>query len=161
MQFSIDPHRLEELLTYCIGFAQEMLTRCGEFFPFGAVIKQGGEFAAVGGDVGKEHPPSQEVYQFLHGAFQRDFLEGKIEAAALAANVDIPAQFSPPYPDGIRILIECRGYARMFYVPYALKKPSLLGKILRRRGTLKIEEAISVDVPPSLIGKASEGGSSS
>lgn len=101
--FTIDPHRLEELLNYCKDFAKEMLIRCGEFFPFGAVIKTDSEFSAIGGYTGEEHPPSHDAYLLLQDSFKRDFAEGKIEEAALAADVNIPQQYDPPYPDAIRV----------------------------------------------------------
>ena len=33
---AVDPHKLEELLTYCTRFAKQMLESHGEFHPFGA-----------------------------------------------------------------------------------------------------------------------------
>lgn len=147
---SIDPHQLERLLTYCTDFAKQMLVQCGEFYPFGAVIKKGGEFSAVGGYTGEELPPRQEVYLFLQGAFTADFAKGNLEAAALAVDVKIPQQYHPPHPDGIRVLIECEGYARLFYIPYSVTKPGFLGRLANRRGTVACGEIITVDVTPSL-----------
>jgi hypothetical protein len=45
--FSIDPHRLEELLNYCTGFAKQMIEGHSEFYPFGAVIASNGKLTAV------------------------------------------------------------------------------------------------------------------
>jgi hypothetical protein len=62
--FSVDPHRLEELLTYCVDFAKQMLQTHGEFHPFGATILSDGVFNAVGGYAG-EHAPGAEVFTLL------------------------------------------------------------------------------------------------
>src|SRR5580698_7238835 len=108
--FSIEPQRLEELLKHCVGFAKQMIGECGEFYPFGAVISASGALAAVGGHVGDEHPDAGKVYLLLQNAMKAQFLKGEIVAAALAANVTVPAQFKQPFPDGIRVLLECSGY---------------------------------------------------
>ena len=155
--FAVDPHSLEKLLTYCVDFAKEMLTRCGEFYPFGAVIKTDGGFSAIGGYTGEEHPLRQDVYIQLQESFKQDFTDGKIEAAAIAADVNIPKQYDPPHPDGIRVLIECRGYSRMFYVPYYLIKPGMFGRLIRKRSALTCGEIISVEVDSTLIEKKGNG----
>ncbi|HUT91531.1 MAG TPA: hypothetical protein VMY37_18680 [Thermoguttaceae bacterium] len=67
-EFSVDPHRLEELLNYCMDFAKQMLNSYAEFHPFGAAIKAGGGFAAVGGCTGEEHPHSRDVYLLLQNS---------------------------------------------------------------------------------------------
>jgi hypothetical protein len=62
--FAIDPHKLEELLNYCVGFAKQMVEIHGAFHPFGAVIVSGGTLTAVGADVGGEHPHDADVFRF-------------------------------------------------------------------------------------------------
>ena len=56
--FAIDPHKLEELLNYCVGFAKQMVERHGAFHPFGAAIVSSGTLNAVGADIGEApwHP---------------------------------------------------------------------------------------------------------
>src|SRR5215467_13725144 len=108
---SVDPRKLEELLVYCLDFAKEMLQGHGEFHPFGAVIGAGGKLNAVGGYAG-EGAPGPQVFKLLADAFKAQFAKGEILAAAIAANVNIPAEFEPKFPDGIRVLVECPGYSR-------------------------------------------------
>src|SRR5947207_3237886 len=52
---------LNELLNASLPFAQEMLAKHGEFFPFGRSMDVGGGIAHVAGWTGEEQPPSQEV----------------------------------------------------------------------------------------------------
>jgi hypothetical protein len=134
-----DPHKLEELLNYCTGFAKRMLQAHGEFHPFGAIIAASGQLTAVGGHTGSEHPKGAEVYTLLHGSMKAQFAKREIIAAALSANVDIPAQFKPPFPDGIRVLLECSGFSRFIYLPYRIST-----------GRVDYGALISVNVRPTL-----------
>ena len=38
------------------------------------------------------------------------------------ANVDIPAAYAPPWPDGLRVKLETRGYSRFIYIPYRVER---------------------------------------
>src|SRR5947209_15890054 len=78
---------LNELLPVLFEFAQLMLRRAGEFFPFGAAITNDGQIQSVGGYTGDEHPPSQEVIDLLVAAFQRDAAAGKLRAAGICLDV--------------------------------------------------------------------------
>jgi hypothetical protein len=46
------------------------------------------------------------------------FQTREIVAAGIAVDVNIPPQYQPPFPHGIRVLLECAGYSRYIYVPY-------------------------------------------
>ena len=148
--FSIDPHRLEELLTYCVSFAKQMLEASGEFYPFGAVIRADGVFSGVGFDAGEEHPKAQDVFLGLHSGFKGQFEKGEILAAAIAVNANIPSEYQPEFLDGIRVAVECRGYSRFFYVPYRISKPSGLGALVGRKSKIEYRDFIPVDVPASM-----------
>ena len=90
------------------------------------------------------------MVEALHGLFEAQFKRGEIQAAGVAANVDIPAEYGAPFPDGIRVLVECQGYARFFYLPYRVGKPTLKDRLLGRRPEVEYGEFISVELPPSL-----------
>lgn len=70
---SVDPHQLEKLLNYCVGFAQQMIQGHGEFHPFGAIIDSMGQHTAVGGYTGDELPLGSLVSFICHTAY----LKGK------------------------------------------------------------------------------------
>ena len=63
--FPLDPHKLEELLNYCLGFAKQMVEAHGAFHPFGAVLLPSGTVTAVGADIGEEHPNGADVFRFF------------------------------------------------------------------------------------------------
>jgi hypothetical protein len=137
--FAVDPHKLEELLNYCLGFATQMVESHGVFHPFGAVLVLDGTVTAVGADIGEEHPNGAEVFLFLQSAMHSQFQEGEIVAAAIATDVNIPPQYQPPFPDGIRVLLECAGFSRFVYLPYR-----------GAHGSAEYGELIPVDVPASI-----------
>ena len=122
------PEKLHELLTYCIDFGKVMLTKSGEFHPFGATLGLDGKVTAAGGYSGEEHPAAQDIYRLLGEAFTSSATEGSIAAAALAANVNIPREYDPPAPDGIRILLESKDFSRFVYIPYTLKRQGFFTK---------------------------------
>jgi hypothetical protein len=137
--FSVDAERLEKLLEYCLGFAKQMIEAHGEFHPFGAVIDSQGQHVAVGAHTGKELPPGAEVYSLLQNSMKAQFLKKEILATAIAANVNIPAQFNPPCPDGIRVHLECAGFSWLFYLPYRISN-----------GQVEYAEFITADVGPAV-----------
>jgi hypothetical protein len=120
------PAQLHELLTYCMEFGQTMLENSGEFYPFGAVLSSEGKVVACGGSNGKKHPKAQDIYELLTESFASEAKNGKIFAAALAANVNVPEQFKLPSRDAIRVRLETEGYARFIFIPYEITKSGLL-----------------------------------
>jgi hypothetical protein len=152
--YNVDPHLLNNVLEYCTDFAKTMLSKSGDFYPFGAVIKTDSTFNAIGGYNGEQHPASQELYLMLQNAFIDQFSKSEIIAAALAANVNIPAQFSPDFPDGIRILIECSGYSRFVYIPYKISKANFWDALKGLKYILTYASPIPVVIDSIFIPKA-------
>ena len=147
-ELAVDPHKLEELLNYCTEFAKQMLSSHGEFHPFGATLSPSGEIGAVGASNGEEFPPGAELAQVLIDAFREQFESGKIIAAALAANVDIPSQFESGFADGVRVTMECKEYSRHFYLPYRCPQQGILGRLSRKTPEICYGELFSVEVEP-------------
>ena len=109
-------------------FGRTMLEDSGEFYPFGAVIGGDGQLKVVGGFDGNERPAPTDIYRLLAGAFAEQAAGGAILAAALAANVNIPGEYSPPVGDGLRVQLEGAGFSRYIYVPYRVAKRGLFRK---------------------------------
>jgi hypothetical protein len=141
------PEKLNELLAYCIEFGKKMLIDSGEFYPFGATLGLDGKVVAAAGHNGLEHPAPQDIYRMLGEAFTSGAAEGSIAAAALAANVNIPSQYNPPAPDGIRVLLESHGFSRFIYIPYTIKKQGLFVK----SHSVTMFEPIAVQVGPGMF----------
>lgn len=98
--------QLHSALIYCLDFAKVMLEKAEEFYPFGATIDQQGELSASGAWMGEDHPDKQEAFSFLNNALRTKLSDGTVIAIAVAADVNIPRQFSPAFPDGVRISLE-------------------------------------------------------
>jgi hypothetical protein len=107
---------LDSLVNACLPFAEEMLQRRGEFFPFGASISMAGETSMLGGDPGQgEHPQSGEVISTLVDGLRRQ--RGALRAAAVAADV------RTPNGDAIRVELEhAEGQAIAVLLPYKKKR---------------------------------------
>jgi hypothetical protein len=117
---------LNELLPVLFDFAQLMLRKAGEFFPFAASMTTDGKVQSVGGYTGDEHPPSQEVIDLLIAAFQRDAAAGKIRAAGICMDVRTIPPGSNEKTDAICARLEhVDGEAVDVYLPY---RKGLFGK---------------------------------
>lgn len=103
------PEQLHEMLTYCMGFARTMLEEAGDFYPFGATLSPKGVVAAVGADSGEERPAPAEIYKLLGEALLNGAASGEHAGVALAANVNIPPEYSSQSQDGLRVHLETRG----------------------------------------------------
>ena len=71
------------LLGALMPFAEEMLKKHGEFYPFGAAVSTAGKVAVHAADIGEEMPESNDVIAFLTKAFQAEAREGKIRASGV------------------------------------------------------------------------------
>lgn len=149
---SVTRDQLNQLLNHCIGFAQKMLKSSGEFYPFGAALGTDGQLKAIGGYAGNEKPNSQDAYRLVQEGMVADAQAGLIVASALAANVNIPAEYSPAAPDGIRVHVESADMSRYMYIPYTLTKHGLFKKSFNA----KFFDPITVDVQPSLFLKKNQ-----
>ena len=141
------PEQLHEMLMYCINFARTMLADAGDFYPFGATLSHLGTVSAVGGYNGEEKPKPQEIYQLLGSAFAEGAREGTYLGVALAANVNIPTQYSPLTPNGLRVHLESQGYSRFMYVPYRLKKEGFF----KKRTVVEFSEPFAVEIAPTFF----------
>jgi hypothetical protein len=144
---SSQEEQLHALFTYCMEFAELMLRDAGEFYPFGATTALDGQVRAVGGSDGTERPDARELFAMLGESFAVEAGAGSILGAALAANVDIPADYEAPYPDAVRVHLEASGFSRQVYVPYKLSFKGLF----RTSREVSFAEPFSVQVPPSFF----------
>ncbi len=106
----------DELLNATLPFAQEMLAKHGEFFPYGAAITSSGDVKQVAGDPGEgEQPRSVDVLAILVQGFEveRDVLR----ATALVSDVQLADS------DAVRVEPEHReGHALKVILPYKKKR---------------------------------------
>jgi hypothetical protein len=144
----MNPELLSGMLEGCWDFAKLMLTKSGDFFPFGETADDTGQRTMQAADIGQAHPRPQELYAFLEGALRQAAAQGEIAAVALAANVNIPAEYKPQFPDGIRVHVEATGYSRYVYLPYQVSPRNLWQRLRGRPHEVIYGETFSVEVPP-------------
>jgi hypothetical protein len=141
------PEQLNAALMYCLDFASHMLENSASFLPFGAKLTEAGEVQAVGGWTGEEHPAPTELYALLAAALRSEAKTGTIAGSALAVDVNIPPEYNPVLPHGIRVHLEGEGYSRYIYTPYAIKAVGPL----RRKREVVLTEPFSVKVPADVF----------
>lgn len=103
-----------------------------------------GKQTSVGGYNGEERPNPKEIYALLGGSFTADAAAGKLSAAAFAANVNIPAEYSPSAPDGLGVHLEAEVFSRFVYVPYRISKQGFL----RKKTVAEFGESFAVAIAP-------------
>jgi hypothetical protein len=110
---------LDQLLNSVLAFAQLLLSKHGEFFPFGSSMKLNGEIIMDGADTGGEHPPSQEVIDLLAQSYEQRAGKGELRAAAICADVRVVPPGKADKTDAISVGLEHRsGEAVAAFLPY-------------------------------------------
>jgi hypothetical protein len=127
----------EELMNVLTPFAEDMLKKYGEYFPFGASMKLDGEIICVEAYNGEEHPPSTDLVDLLTEGFQKDAKEGKIKASGIAYDVKVTPPDSNVKTDAICIHLDhIRNYSVEVFLPYQLTKEKELiyGEVFAQAG---------------------------
>lgn len=110
---------LDELLNALIPFAQQMLAKHGEFFPFGAAMSADGTVESQAAYTGNEQPPSQQLIDMLAQGFREDANSGRIRAAAICYDVRTIPPGQTKKTDAICVSAEHQnGEAANVFLPY-------------------------------------------
>ena len=94
---------MDALVDALIRFAQEMLAKHGEFFPFGAAVTGTGAVEMVGGYTGEERPPSQAVIDLLYQGLADRARGGEIHASGVCFDVRLRGRDNT---DAIQVSLE-------------------------------------------------------
>lgn len=110
---------LDELMNVLIPFAQQMLGKHGEFFPFGASMRTDGKVECHAADAGEEQPASEKLIEMLTGAFRQQVADGTIRAAGICYDVRTIPPGQTEKTDAICLALEHQGGdAAQVYLPY-------------------------------------------
>ncbi len=142
---------LAALAHYCETFAKRMLSKSGAFYPFGAFINADDKLEALAASTGQDRPNPRELLELMRAIVGELAGSGRLKAYAIAADVNIPAAYEPPFPDGIRMQIEAPGYSRFVYTPYRVLSLRPLRAFLVVLPTVDYAQPIPVDVEPDLF----------
>jgi hypothetical protein len=112
---------LEKLLAASLPFAQQMLAKHAEFYPYGATMGSDGKIANVGGYTGDEHPKFTEVIDLLKAAYRRDGETGKIMASALVYDIRTIPPGQTQKTDAVAVDLDHRdGMSIIMVYPYTI-----------------------------------------
>lgn len=81
-----------------VQFAQELLQKQGEFYPFAATMDETGKVGVLGADIGIERPKTTELLTFLLQALRARAQQGGIRAYGICVNVGARL---PGYSDNV------------------------------------------------------------
>jgi hypothetical protein len=138
----VTQERLNQLFTFSVDFAKDMLQQNGDFYPFGATVSEEGKLAADPGHDGNDEPEAHDVYRVIFDRFATS-RSSEALAAALIANVTIPEEFEAPAKDGVRVHIESQGYARFIYVPYEI--------VSADTREVRLHDPFAIEISPSFF----------
>jgi hypothetical protein len=132
-----------KLTSTLVPFAQEMLGKHSEFYPFAATMDKNGNVALVDGDTGSERPGSSELIAFLNGALRAQAARGMIRACGICFNVGARL---PGYKDKVDAIC-CQlehtvGSPIQIFVPYS---KGFLGR-------LKYDKPVPLPGQPTVFG---------
>lgn len=112
----------QQLVDAVLPFAEQALSKYGEFYPFGAELSSAGKVAAAMGYNDQEHPSSAEVIAMLHAGFAAKAKAGQVRATALAYDARVQSPGAASKSDAVAIELEHRdGYNATVYFPYTMK----------------------------------------
>lgn len=111
----------EQLMNSTLPFAEQMLSKRGEFFPYGGTLQADGTIVSVAGYDGRERPPSQPIIDLLRHEFHAEAAKGRIIASALVYDVRTVPPGRSEKTDAIAVELDHRdNYSVVVYFPYSL-----------------------------------------
>jgi hypothetical protein len=131
----------DNLLNALLPFAQQMLGKHGEFYPFGGFVDQAGKTGLFAAYDGREQPPSQALIDMMVESFKREGPVMGYRAIGICFDVlaTLPGQTSKT--DAIQVAIEYSdGEAIDVFLPYSKKWFGRIkyGEVVASRGESKI-----------------------
>ncbi len=112
----------EELLTALLPFAEQMLSKHGEFYPFGGVKLADGEFNVVAGYEGDGQPATEAIIETLKKGLRAGAAEGRYRATALVYDVRVRMDDDDEPSDAVAVALDHRAhYSVLVVFPYTLE----------------------------------------
>lgn len=126
----------EEVMNVLFPFAQQMLEKHGEFFPFGGTMKINGEIAHAAGYDDREQPPSADIIQILKDGFRSGARSGEYKVTALVYDVRVVLPSSGEKSDAIAVSLDHRdNFSVVVFFPYQLNNGKVVfGEVFAEKG---------------------------
>lgn len=117
----------EALLNSVLPFAEQVLRKHGEFYPYGGAMRTDGQIISVGGDSGSEQPKSIELIELLKSAFIAAAQKGEYKATALVTNSSLTISSTGEKTDAIVVSLDHRDdYSVIVMFPYTITNGKLV-----------------------------------
>ena len=126
----------EEIMNVLLPFAQQMLEKHGEFFPFGGTMNGKGEVAHIAGYDGREQPPSADIIKLLKDEFRSGARSGQYKATGLAYDVRVVLPSTGKKSDAVAISLNHRdSYSVVVLFPYEINGGKVVfGEVFAEKG---------------------------
>ena len=134
---SVDPKAdCESLLNAVLPFAQQMLDRHGEFYPYGGAMTTDGQITSVAAYDSREHAASTDVIEFVKSAFVAGAREGKYRATALVYDVRVTLPSDGKKSDAIAVSLNHRSHNSVTVLfPYTIENAkAVIGPAVAQKG---------------------------
>lgn len=111
----------ETLMSAVLPFAQQMLAKHGEFFPFGGAMENDGKIVSVSVFDGIEQPASDHVIRQIKDAFTAGARTGTYRATALVYDAKVKLPSTGEISDAISVSLNHRdNYSVIVMFPYMI-----------------------------------------
>src|SRR5687767_14960513 len=131
---------LDNLLSACIPFAQQMLAKHGTFFPFGSTMAPNGEISLASGYDHKPDITAEEVLKLLLDGFRAHARTGEYKAIAYCVDVRVDASDGSGKTDAIRVTLEENGgEAVNVFLPYRKRMLTCWASLLDKHGVVRLD----------------------
>jgi hypothetical protein len=130
----------EGIMNALVPFAQQMLEKHGEFFPFGGTMKNNGEITHTAGYDGRERPPSADIIRLLNDSFRSGARSGQYKATALVYDVRVVLPSTGQESDAVAVALDHRdNYSVVVYFPYQIKGGKVaFGDVFAEKGEANV-----------------------
>ncbi|MBX2954510.1 MAG: hypothetical protein KF846_00035 [Cyclobacteriaceae bacterium] len=130
----------EKVKNYVIEQAKFFLTKAGEFYPFGVVIRIGGELVPLGVHLDNDHPTSQEVIDVLENAIVKKMRDNEISIAGIGADVFYNHGNSEEKKTAIQVrVLHSDGVSVDYFLPYEKSGDEIIYEMpIVDKGTLNL-----------------------
>ena len=127
---------IQEILSFLLPHAEQMLNEHGEFYPYAAALDSEGELTAVGMDIVDEGPDVGELLLALHQGLRERAAEGAIRASGIAADVTLTDPDSGETTDAVQVELDhADADAVDIFVPYETESDGIrFGKLVAAEG---------------------------
>lgn len=119
-----------------LPFAEQMLEKHGEFFPYGQALNTEGKIVSVAGHSEQQQTQSSEMMQIIKSGFIQGAKSGQYKATALVYDVRVTVPSTGKKSDAIAISLNHKDdYSVIVYFPYKIEAGKVtFGELFAMRG---------------------------